>query len=259
MKGASHGPLVTSLGKSISTGPGTPVVRDVERLAHDARNVVRALDQVAVLDDRVGDARDVGLLERVLAQARRDRLAGEHDHRHRVHHRRQQTGHRYGRARTRGHEHDARLAGGARVAIGHVGGALLVAHQDQLDCESTSASKIGMAAPPERPKTTSTPSRSRHWISFSAPVGTCPVRGQAHAGHGHTGKGGAGRQDRFVSGCSAAHLAFSWSISTRFRTSRSKRWVRRGQLIPPRRRRSKNWSFPHRKSIRPPPEPPRRR
>src|SRR5687768_15777896 len=38
--------------------------------------------------------------------------------------------------------------------------------------ESTSASKIGMAAPPERPNTYSTPSRSRHWISFSAPLGS---------------------------------------------------------------------------------------
>src|SRR4030095_7916924 len=37
--------------------------------------------------------------------------------------------------------------------------------------ESTSASNIGIAAPPERPNMYSTPSRSRHWISFSPPVG----------------------------------------------------------------------------------------
>src|SRR6185312_12376425 len=36
--------------------------------------------------------------------------------------------------------------------------------------ESTSASKIGIAAPPESPKTYSTPSRSRQRISASAPV-----------------------------------------------------------------------------------------
>src|SRR5580692_12051627 len=36
--------------------------------------------------------------------------------------------------------------------------------------ESTSASKIGIAAPPDRPKTYSTPSRSRQRISASAPV-----------------------------------------------------------------------------------------
>src|SRR6195952_4662296 len=40
--------------------------------------------------------------------------------------------------------------------------------------ESTSASKIGIAAPPESPKMYSTPSRSRHWMSFSAPVGSLP-------------------------------------------------------------------------------------
>ena len=37
--------------------------------------------------------------------------------------------------------------------------------------ESTRASKIGIAAPPDRPQMYSTPSRSRHWMSFSAPVG----------------------------------------------------------------------------------------
>src|SRR5882762_2133580 len=39
-----------------------------------------------------------------------------------------------------------------------------------LILESTSASKIGIAAPPDRPKTYSTPSRSRHRIRASAPV-----------------------------------------------------------------------------------------
>ena len=37
--------------------------------------------------------------------------------------------------------------------------------------ESTSASKIGIAAPPESPKMRSTPSRSSACTSFSAPVG----------------------------------------------------------------------------------------
>jgi hypothetical protein len=36
-------------------------------------------------------------------------------------------------ARARRHQHDARLAGRARVAIGHVRRALLVADEDQLD------------------------------------------------------------------------------------------------------------------------------
>src|SRR5216110_941926 len=48
--------------------------------------------------------------------------------------------------------------------------------------ESTSASKIGMAAPPDKPKTYSTPSRSRQRISFSAPVGATAATGEAFAG-----------------------------------------------------------------------------
>ena len=61
------------------------------------------------------------------------RLAGDHDQRRRVHLRGEQARHGVGRARARGHQHHAGPAGGARVAVGHVGGALLVAHQDQLD------------------------------------------------------------------------------------------------------------------------------
>jgi hypothetical protein len=105
----------------------------VERLARDARNVVGVLDQIRVLHHRVGDAGDVRFLEGVLSQHRRDGLAGEHDHRDRVHESGEQPGHRVGGARPRGHEDHAGLAGRPRVAIGHVGRPLLVANQDQLD------------------------------------------------------------------------------------------------------------------------------
>src|SRR5438132_14170 len=47
--------------------------------------------------------------------------------------------------------------------------------------ESTSASKIGIAAPPDSPKTYSTPSRSRQRISFSAPVVALCSAGAAEA------------------------------------------------------------------------------
>src|SRR5262245_39880655 len=52
--------------------------------------------------------------------------------------------------------------------------------------ESTSASKIGIAAPPDSPKTYSTPSRSRQRISASAPV-CALVTGAGLAGEGGTG------------------------------------------------------------------------
>src|SRR3954465_365559 len=51
-----------------------------------------------------------------------------------------------------------------------------------LILESTSASKIGMAAPPDRPKMYSTPSPSRQRMSFSAPVGATAATGEAFAG-----------------------------------------------------------------------------
>src|SRR5262245_9324169 len=51
-----------------------------------------------------------------------------------------------------------------------------------LILESTRASKMGIAAPPDRPKTYSTPSRSRHLISVSAPVGATAVTGATLAG-----------------------------------------------------------------------------
>ena len=99
------------LGKIDQHRAGASGGGEVKRLARDARNVVRVLDQVRMLHHRVGDSGDVGFLERVLAEHRRDGLSGEDDHWHRVHQRRQQAGDRVGRARTRRHEHDARLAG----------------------------------------------------------------------------------------------------------------------------------------------------
>jgi hypothetical protein len=121
------------LGQIDQHRPGTPRAGQVERLPRDARDVVGVLHQVGMLHHRIGDAGDVGLLKGVLAQHRGDGLAGEHDHRHRVHQRGQHAGHRVGRAGTGGHQHHARLAGRARVAVGHVRGPLLVANEDQLD------------------------------------------------------------------------------------------------------------------------------
>jgi hypothetical protein len=108
-------------------------VGDEEGFLHHARNVRHVLDQVAVLDGGVGDARDVRLLEAVLAQHGANDLAAQHDHGNRVGQGGEQAGHRVGGARTRGHHHDAGLAGGAGEAIGHVRGALLVPGEDQLD------------------------------------------------------------------------------------------------------------------------------
>ena len=134
MNGAGQGPWPMSFGRSISTGPGRPVVADVEGLAHDARDVVRVLHQVGVLHDRVRDAGDVRLLEGVLAEHRQDLLAADHDHRRGVHQRREQARSRcWSRPGPEVTSTTPGSPGRARIAVRHVGRALLVAHQDQLD------------------------------------------------------------------------------------------------------------------------------
>ena len=106
---------------------------EVEGLARDARERLGIADEIAVLDDGVGDAGDVRFLEGVLAEEGADLLPTEHDDRSGVHQRGQQSGDGVGGARAGGHENHARLAGGARIAVGHVGRALFVAREDELD------------------------------------------------------------------------------------------------------------------------------
>jgi hypothetical protein len=131
------------LGQIDEHGAGPPGRGDVERLLHDARDVAGFLDQEAVLDRRVGDAGDVRLLEAVLAEHGPDDLAAENDQRHRIGQRREQARHRVGGARARGHDHHAGLAGRARVAVGHVRGALFVAGEDEPDLRFVEGVKEG--------------------------------------------------------------------------------------------------------------------
>ena len=106
---------------------------DVERLFNDARDVRSVAHQIAVLDHRVGDTGDVGLLKGVLAQQGPYHLRGDDHHGDGIHERGVQAGDGVGGARTGGHQDHARFAGGAGVAVSHVGRALLVANPDQLD------------------------------------------------------------------------------------------------------------------------------
>jgi len=113
-------PLADVLGDVDEYRPRSPAGCDVEGLADDARNIGRVLDEVGVLDDRIGDARDVRFLERILAKHGCDGLARYDDDRCRVHQCREQSGHGIGRSGAGGHEHDARAP-------------LLVAGEDQFD------------------------------------------------------------------------------------------------------------------------------
>src|SRR4029077_809651 len=113
---------------------GQPGGGDVKCLAHGAGDVVDVLEQVGVLDDEHGHADDVGLLEGVGADRDRGDLAGDHHQRHRVVLRGGDPGDAVERPRAAGGEdHPGAAPAGARVAVGHVGGALLVAGQDVVD------------------------------------------------------------------------------------------------------------------------------
>ena len=91
------------------------------------------LDHEAVLNDRPGDTDHVGFLEGVGADHGARHLTGNDHHRDRVHEGSGDTGDGICRARAGGHQHHAGLASRARIAIGHVGGSLLMTNQDMFD------------------------------------------------------------------------------------------------------------------------------
>src|SRR4029077_1688907 len=114
-------------------GAGAAGGRDVERFVDHARQLVDVGDQVAVLGDGAGGADDVGFLEGIAPDLSAGDLAGDGDHRHRVHVCGREPGDEVQRAGRRGGEHNTRFAAGAGVAVGHVRRALLVPHEDVLE------------------------------------------------------------------------------------------------------------------------------
>ncbi len=106
--------------------------RDVKGFLDHPGDIVGVFQQIAMLDDRHRQVEHVRFLEGILAQHAPHALAGDHDHRHRIHMGRQDARDGIGRAGSARHEHCRRLAGRPRVAIGHVGRALLVPHQHEL-------------------------------------------------------------------------------------------------------------------------------
>src|SRR5262249_41215214 len=104
--------------------------RDVEGLADDRPEIIAVLNQEVVLRARTCDPDVVSLLECVVADEVRGHLPGEGDDRNRVHHRVLQRRHQIGRGRTGGHEADADLARGPRVAFRCVAGGGFLADED---------------------------------------------------------------------------------------------------------------------------------
>lgn len=110
--------------------PRTTGLRQVEGLLDHLGNFRGMLDDEAVLHDRPGDPDHVGFLERIGTDHVARHLARQDHHRDGVHVCGGDTGDGVGRARAGSHQHDTGLAGGAGVAVGHMGSRLFVAHQD---------------------------------------------------------------------------------------------------------------------------------
>ncbi len=106
---------------------------DLEGLADGGGDVFGAGDEEVVLGDGQGDAGDVDLLEGVGAEDFGGDLAGDGDDGDAVEHGGGDAGDEVGGAGAGGGHADADAAGGAGVAVGHVGGALLVADEDVVE------------------------------------------------------------------------------------------------------------------------------
>ncbi len=103
--------------------------RQMERFPEDRRQIVGAPHEIIVLGDGNRDPRDVGLLKSVAAQHGARYLASDRDEWCRIHPRIRDRGHQVRRAGSAGRDAHAGPAGGARVPLGGVAGALLVATQ----------------------------------------------------------------------------------------------------------------------------------
>ena len=124
------GGLEHVLGQVYEHGTGTPGARQIERLPHDLGEVLYVLHHIVVFGAGAGDARDVHLLERVVADEAGGHLSGEDHQRDGVAVGRRDAGHGVGRAGAGGRHAHADLARGAGVAVGGVNGGLFVPHQN---------------------------------------------------------------------------------------------------------------------------------
>ena len=106
---------------------------DVERLGDDLRDLVRVLHEEAVLGDGAADAVHVRLLECVCTNLAHGDLSRDAHERDAVHVRGGETCDGVCGTRSARHEAHAGLAGGARIAVGHVHAALLVPSQHELE------------------------------------------------------------------------------------------------------------------------------
>ena len=106
---------------------------DVESFLHHAREVVRVLHQVRMLDGCKSHTACIAFLESVLAQVRSCRLCREHDDRARIHERCINTCKRVRCTRTASDKSYTDLTGLAGITVSHVGCALFMTAEHNFD------------------------------------------------------------------------------------------------------------------------------
>ena len=128
-----RGSLLGILGDVDENGPGTAGPGHLKRLTKHRCEIFRARYKVVVLGDGQRDAGDVHFLKGIGAKNLRRNLAGDGDDGNAVQHGRCKPGDKVGCAGAAGGHADPDLATGAGVAVGHVGGTLLVPYKDMVD------------------------------------------------------------------------------------------------------------------------------
>ena len=133
-----HAPafMPTSLGRSISTGPGRPV-RAMRKASAKicGMSSVRRTTKLCFTIGRVIPKMSTSWKASVPISGRRH-LAGDRDHRHAVEEGVGDAGDEIGRARPRGRDADAGLAGDAAIGVGGQRRRLLVADEDVLQARA---------------------------------------------------------------------------------------------------------------------------
>src|ERR1700757_3439324 len=124
------GGLLCVLGDIDEDGAGPAGIGDQESFTNRAGYVFGAGNDDVVLGDRHGDAGDIDFLEGIGAEELAADLSGDANHwRGGEHGGRDARDHVSCAGAGGGHSH-AYAAAGSRIAVGHVGGALFVAHED---------------------------------------------------------------------------------------------------------------------------------
>ena len=121
---------------------GTARISNAERVAQYIGELLHMPDHEIMLGDGHGNARDINLLERVFANQRRADIAGNRNHRDRIHIGSGNAGNQVGRTRPGCRNDNAGLPCCACIAVGCVGRALLMRGQHMADAVAVQVQRV---------------------------------------------------------------------------------------------------------------------